>query len=511
MTTLFDRFIGYFGLTRRDVTTINDVEETYTPYSLQNLYTTRYFEEENSPAKTDGTRVAIQNQAIKSPEIRAILRTQALGIFGSGLTIQFIHKNKELTKTVEWFFKEWQKKENCDLQGMRSFTDMLDLASDEIQRAGGVIYRHHYNPEWKFGYKIEIIPVANIDFQKHDPQKNLFNGHQLDKDGARSGIWFKNSTTSESVFVSASELVVYIPMWVDAKQLTPVAMLTPIALQLKSLDDYRNSEVQMSIKAANRPFFWFTQLFSDVLGKARNTFQQNGSSDKTSAAAAEQIKTLASSKLTKEQLVALPQDDKIQQVVTDRAPILDSLREESGEAIAGAVGTPVSFLRNSAKGNNFASLKALTQIFEKQCEKDFGKFIEHIIRDVIAERLLKMAPLVGVPISVINNPREWEITYMPTTGRIDISPQDSMKQHTAGLEAGITTIDSIATKAGMTGDELMQQVADEKAKQEYLLQEARKKYGLPDTQPVVQQTPDTNVQEQSSAKIDEYASLIKGI
>ena len=92
MTTLFDRFIGYFGLTRRDVTTINDVEETYTPYSLQNLYTTRYFEEENSPAKTDGTRVAIQNQAIKSPEIRAILRTQALGIFGSGLTIQFIHK-----------------------------------------------------------------------------------------------------------------------------------------------------------------------------------------------------------------------------------------------------------------------------------------------------------------------------------------------------------------------------------------------------------------------------------
>lgn len=66
-----------------------------------------------------------------------------------------------------------------------------------------------------------------------------------------------------------------------------------------------------------------------------------------------------------------------------------------------------------------------------------------------------------------------------------------MKQHTAGLEAGITTIDSIATKAGMTGDELMQQVADEKAKAS--LQEARKKYGLPDTQPVVQ-TPDTNVQ-----------------
>ena len=86
-----------------------------------------------------------------------------------------------------------------------------------------------------------------------------------------------------------------------------------------------------------------------------------------------------------------------------------------------------------------------------------------------------------------------------------------MKQHTAGLEAGITTIDSIATKAGMTGDELMQQVADEKAKQEYLLQEARKKYGLPDTQPVVQQTPDTNAQEQNSAKIDEYALLIKDI
>jgi hypothetical protein len=63
----------------------------------------------------------------------------------------------------------------------------------------------------------------------------------------------------------------------------------------------------------------------------------------------------------------------------------------------------------------------------------------------------------------------------------------------------------------MTGDELMQQVADEKAKQEYLLQEARKKYGLPDVQQAPQQTTDTNVQEQSSAKIDEYASLIKGI
>ena len=86
-----------------------------------------------------------------------------------------------------------------------------------------------------------------------------------------------------------------------------------------------------------------------------------------------------------------------------------------------------------------------------------------------------------------------------------------MKQHTAGLEAGITTIDSIATKAGMTGEELMQQVADEKAKQEYLLQEARKKYGLPDVQQAPQQTPDTNAQEQNSAKIDEYALLIKDI
>ena len=35
------------------------------------------------------------------------------------------------------------------------------------------------------------------------------------------------------------------------------------------------------------------------------------------------------------------------------------------------------------------------------------------------------------------------------------------------------------------------QVADEKAKQEYLLQEARKKYGLPDVQQAPQQTPDT--------------------
>jgi hypothetical protein len=40
---------------------------------------------------------------------------------------------------------------------------------------------------------------------------------------------------------------------------------------------------------------------------------------------------------------------------------------------------------------------------------------------------------------------------------------------------------------------------------------SEKKYELPDVQQAPQQTTDTNVQEQSSAKIDEYASLIKGI
>lgn len=75
-----------------------------------------------------------KNQAIKSPEIRAILRTQALGIFGSGLTIQFIHKKQRTYKQLSNGFSKNGKKRIVIYRGMRSFTDMLDLASDEIQR-----------------------------------------------------------------------------------------------------------------------------------------------------------------------------------------------------------------------------------------------------------------------------------------------------------------------------------------------------------------------------------------
>ena len=495
--SILSRMLGFLPVLRRDITTMDDVAKTYTPYSHEDLLLKRFFEQEISPARTDGSRIAIVNQAVESPEIQSIIRNTALGLFGSGLTFQFIHKDKELTKKVERGFKEWQKKENCDLRGMHSFPDMLDLASAELLRAGGIIFRHHYSPSFKFGYKIEIIPVANIAYTKHDPQKNLFNGQQLDKNGARSGIWFQNTDNENPVFVNADELAIFIPSWVDAKQLTPIPMLKPVALQLESIDKYRNSEISMSIKAATRPFFWFTSLFANVLNRPNTALQANQSANDKSSSSLEKMRAIANSKLTSEQLLALPETDKVQQVETDRAPILDSLREESGEAIAGATSIPVSFLRNSAKGNNFASLKALAQLFEKFCEKDFGKYEEHIIRPIIEDRLFKMFALIGVPISIINNVEEWEIIFMPKTGRIDISPQDTMKQNVAGLEAGIVTINSIAMRSGKTGEELMGEVADERARQEWLLQEKRKEYGLPDP---IEEQKKQEAQQQEQAK-----------
>ena len=475
----FGQILSFFSFTRRDDTTVDDLQETYNLSSLDNLLATRYIEHELSPAKTDGNRIAILNQAIKSPEIQSIIKNKALGYFGSGLTIQFLYEDEELTKKVEKAFKQWQEKENCDLRGMHSFTEMLDIASAEEERAGGIIFRHHFSPDFKFGYKIEMIPVSYIDYKKHDPSKNLFNGQQLDKNGARAGIWFKNSENDPSKFVDISELVVFIPAWVDAKQLTPIPKLLAIAAHLKGIEEYRNAEIQMSIKAASRPFFWFTSLFADVLGKTKNAFQSNGAQQQTNLALAKMIE-LTKKKLTNEHLLALPSEDKVQQIIADRASILNILTDEAWEAIAGATGIPVSILRNSAKGNNFASLKALTQIFEKSCEKGFGAYEEHIIRPIIRGKLFKMMGVVGVPSSVINAENDWEITYMPATGRIDISPQDTMKQHVAGLEAGITTINSIAVRAGTTGEELMREVAEEKAMKEALDIEMRKKYNLPD-------------------------------
>ena len=174
--SILNRMLGFLPVFRRDITTMDDVAKTYERYSHEDLLLKRFFEQEISPARTDGSRIAIVNQAVESPEIQSIIRNTALGLFGSGLTFQFIHQDKKLTKKVEKGFKEWQKKENCDLRGMHSFPDMLDLASAELLRAGGIIFRHHYSPSFKFGYKIEIVPVANIAYTKHDPQKNLFNG-----------------------------------------------------------------------------------------------------------------------------------------------------------------------------------------------------------------------------------------------------------------------------------------------------------------------------------------------
>lgn len=494
---MFDFFSRILKIRRDNVTTA-DAERAKSPDV--NMFTAgRNIERDLSPAEALGISTYNVNAIMKTPELLAMVSAATSNCLGSGINIQCL--DEQYAEAVEDFLSIHSRKKHWEITACLGANEFFNTCYDEITKRGGVIIRKHYDNAWKHKVKLECVSVALIDYSKHDEDKNLFNGQQLDKYGAVQGFWFIGQKTNEnSFFVPIDELIYWIPKWIDITQKTPVSKLATVLPTIDAKNIYTNAEIKTATRKANTAFAWFTELYSTVM-EAIKTPKNAGTV--IGGKWQEEVRTFAESKMRKagddlkhSDLFVAPQNDKIVALGGDTANIFKELSVIAPRTALSALGQSSALTLRDPEGVNYSTLTAFQRMTNRLSRQEFALFTQQILEPVM-EWMEEIMILNGVlPANFHSKNKSLKFKFAPIDGFLDIDPLKTANANKIGLETNTILLADIAAEKGRTVEEQIEKRAYEIAYMEAKVMEKRKELGLPD--PIEEQKKlDAEKQEQA--------------
>ena len=494
---MFDFFSRILKIRRDNVTTA-DVERAKSPDV--NMFTAgRNIERDLSPAEALGNSTYNINAITKVPELLAMVSAASSNCLGSGINIQCL--DEAYAEVVEDFLTIHSRKKHWEVTASSGANEFFNSCFDEITKRGGVIIRKHYDNAWKHKVKLECVSVALIDYSKHDEDKNLFNGQQLDKYGAVQGFWFIGQKTNEnSFFVPIDELIYWIPKWIDITQKTPVSRLSPATPTIDAKNQYTNAEIKTATKKANTPYAWATRLYSALV---EAVITPKNAANALSGKYQDEIKAFAEARIKEanvnlrhSELLPIPLEDKITSLANDTANIYEALDVSSQRTAMAAIGQASALTLRNPVGVNYSTLTAFQRMTNRLSRQEFALFTQQILEPVM-EWMEEIMILNGVlPANFHAKNKSLKFKFAPIDGFLDIDPLKTANANKIGLETNTILLEDIAAEKGRTVEEQIEKRAYEIAFMEAKIIEKRKELGVPD--PMEEQKKlDTQQQEQT--------------
>lgn len=193
----------------------------------------------------------LRKTAITNESISMAANAYEKGVFGAGLSIQNTNKNDAVNDKVEQIIKVFSKNKNFEFQGRFHFNYWIRFMSKDIIREGGILVRkHRATPEqaksrkWTLPYKVEMLEISSIDFNKNDLIKKIYNGVEVDRFNKPVKLWFKGGKS-----VNFNELIMYSSI-TRITQYNGVSPIYPSIPSIERQEDHAKSETENASKQA---------------------------------------------------------------------------------------------------------------------------------------------------------------------------------------------------------------------------------------------------------------------
>jgi len=168
-------------------------------------------EEETAGHTYEKISEKMRETAITNESISMAANAYEKGVFGAKISIQNSSEDDNANDAVEEIIKNFRKQKNFEFQKRFHFDFWARFMSKDIIREGGILVREHRaTPEqaksrkWEYPYKIEMLEISSIDFDKNDTEKKIYNGVEVDRFNSPKRLWFKGGKS-----VSFNELIMY--------------------------------------------------------------------------------------------------------------------------------------------------------------------------------------------------------------------------------------------------------------------------------------------------------------
>lgn len=163
----------------------------------------------------DTVRARARDLERNSDMANSVIGAYKRNIVGLGVTLQANTPSEKLNDAIEDAWKEWCKKQNCDVTEMQSFSQMTRMAVERKKVDGGILFKKCYLRGGVVPFRLQALEVDELDATAtvpHTKGNRVVGGIEYNSYNKPMGYWIKQYSIDgfsniEPVYVPAKDMI----------------------------------------------------------------------------------------------------------------------------------------------------------------------------------------------------------------------------------------------------------------------------------------------------------------
>nr|DAI56637.1 MAG TPA: portal protein, lambda family [Caudoviricetes sp.] len=160
----------------------------------------------------DNVRARARDLERNSDMMNSVIGAYKRNVIGGGYILQSKTGSDELNDVIESAWRKWCKKQNCDVTGTQSFTQMMRMCMKRKKIDGGILIVKRYTSDGFLPFKLQTFEVDELDNSQMTPKtqgNKVVGGIELNEYNKPVGYWIRQ--------YPVDSLALTTPVYVEAK------------------------------------------------------------------------------------------------------------------------------------------------------------------------------------------------------------------------------------------------------------------------------------------------------
>lgn len=205
----------------------------------------------------DNIRARARDLERNSDILNSITSAFVRNVIGGGYALQARTANEELNIKIENYWKQWCKKNNCDVTGTQSFQQILRMMLKRKKIDGGILIHKVYTSGGLIPFKLQCLEVDELDASVMSPQKKgnkVVGGIEMNAYNKPEGYWIRQydidgMSMKLPKFIPAKDMI-YAYQKVRPSQVREVSDMTQTMPRIRDTNEFMTAvSVKQRIEA----------------------------------------------------------------------------------------------------------------------------------------------------------------------------------------------------------------------------------------------------------------------
>lgn len=226
----------------------------------------------------DNVRARARDLERNSDMMNSVIGAYKRNVIGGGYALQAKTGSDKTNEIIQTAWKKWCKKQNCDVTGTQSFTQMMRMCVKRKKVDGGILIVKRYTKDGYLPFKLQTFEVDELDNSQMLPKKKgnkVVGGIEMNEYNKPMGYWIRQYSVdgmalSNPVYVDAKD-VIFLYTKHRPSQVREMSDMSPTITRIRDANEFM---IAVSVKeriAACLSVFIKKQLPTTGIGR------QNGS------------------------------------------------------------------------------------------------------------------------------------------------------------------------------------------------------------------------------------------